>query len=521
MRAVAYCRYSTDNQQENSIMYQINAAQEFCKKHDMELLNIYSDEAQTGTNTNRDGLQRLLNDCDKGLFDAVIIYDQSRLSRSVVDWFSLRETLSQKRIQLFSCTETLSNDILDSSSFLSEGVHAIFNQVHVLETRKKTIAGVTSKAKRAEFCGGTPPLGYDIKDGHYVINEFEAAGIRVMFNMYAQGYSYTDIVIKLDEMGIKSKRGKKIGLNAVYYLLINERYTGVFIWNRYQVKQMRKRITRRDNPNIVRIENAIPPIISKDMWRKVCDRMQSNRKASNRTHREYLLSGLIECGYCGGSYYGFASKNRSSGEETYYYTCGSKRRTRTCTAKNIRADEIEPAIYYILKDKLFNQNLIEKTADTIIAMCNQHPEQSTEIKKEIASRKRAVDNLLRAIEKGLNAEAGYERIDTLQAEIKALELRLQKAEFTAGKIDRDKLIKKLKEDAKRIDGDFISRRSVIREYISKIIITNDAVDIQFVGDYLDNTGGATQKHVILQIHCSREELLSYPASFPNIQHISK
>ena len=44
MRAVAYCRYSTDNQQENSIMYQINAAQEFCKKHDMELLNIYSDE---------------------------------------------------------------------------------------------------------------------------------------------------------------------------------------------------------------------------------------------------------------------------------------------------------------------------------------------------------------------------------------------------------------------------------------------------------------------------------------------
>ena len=64
IKAVSYCRYSTDNQTENSIMYQMSAAEEYCKKHGMVLIDVYSDEAKTGTNTNREGLQRLIKDCD-------------------------------------------------------------------------------------------------------------------------------------------------------------------------------------------------------------------------------------------------------------------------------------------------------------------------------------------------------------------------------------------------------------------------------------------------------------------------
>ena len=54
IKAVSYCRYSTDNQTENSIMYQMAAAEEYCKKHGMVLIDVYSDEAKTGTNTNRE-----------------------------------------------------------------------------------------------------------------------------------------------------------------------------------------------------------------------------------------------------------------------------------------------------------------------------------------------------------------------------------------------------------------------------------------------------------------------------------
>ena len=88
----------------------------------------------------------------------------------------------------------------------------------------------------------------------------------------------------------------------------NERYVGTYYWNKYQYTVMRKRITRKENPEIVRIENAIPPIIDKETWTMVQEQLSKNKGASTRTKRQYLLSGLIKCGYCGGTYTGFASK---------------------------------------------------------------------------------------------------------------------------------------------------------------------------------------------------------------------
>ena len=98
--------------------------------------------------------------------------------------------------------------IFNSNAFLSEGIHALFAQNHVIETRRKTLDGVKSKAKQAGFCGGTPPLGYDIVNGEYVINEKEAPAIRKMFEMYALGKSY-DVLCRYFIEGYRSKRGTK------------------------------------------------------------------------------------------------------------------------------------------------------------------------------------------------------------------------------------------------------------------------------------------------------------------------
>ena len=65
-------------------MYQMAAAEEYCKKHGMVLIDVYSDEAKTGTNTNREGLQRLIKDCGYlKIRCLIIIYDQSRLSQNI------------------------------------------------------------------------------------------------------------------------------------------------------------------------------------------------------------------------------------------------------------------------------------------------------------------------------------------------------------------------------------------------------------------------------------------------------
>ena len=86
---------------------------------------------------------------------------------------------------------------------------------------QKNIGWCKVKSKASGFCGGTLPSGYDIVNGEYVINEKEAPAIRKMFEMYALGKSYDDIMQVLYREGYR-KRGNKISSNAIYYLLRNE-----------------------------------------------------------------------------------------------------------------------------------------------------------------------------------------------------------------------------------------------------------------------------------------------------------
>ena len=71
-------------------------------------------------------------------------------------------------ISVLSATQKL-GDIANGNDFLLELLSVGLGQREVLETRQKSIDGVAVKAKQGLFLGGTPPLGYDIKDGHYSI----------------------------------------------------------------------------------------------------------------------------------------------------------------------------------------------------------------------------------------------------------------------------------------------------------------------------------------------------------------
>ncbi len=75
---------------------------------------------------------------------------------------------------------------------------------------------------------------------------------------------------------------------------------------------------------------------------------------------------------------------------------------------------------------------------------------------------------MKAIERGLNTDAAFPRIDKLQLEIKTLQALLP----PAVRPEQSTVTNCLTEDAKRIDGDFKQRRAVIKQYVSKIIITD-------------------------------------------------
>ena len=206
MTAAEYMRYSTDRQTNNSIAYQQTKIREYCLSNNIEVVASYADEAETGTNTEgRKEFLKLLAAAKNKEFDAVVIYDISRGSRDVGDWFNFRKAMKRLNIQVIAVEDKL-GDILNPNDFLVELINVGIGQHTVLTSRQKSIDGVAVKAKEGAFLGGYAPLGYDIEGGQYIINEMDAATVRLIFDMYSKGESYRAILERI--AGQKGKRGK-------------------------------------------------------------------------------------------------------------------------------------------------------------------------------------------------------------------------------------------------------------------------------------------------------------------------
>ena len=104
LRAARYARYSTDRQTENSIEYQFDKIENYCQKNNICIVASYCDKAKSGTNTDRDGFREMIKSAMQHKFDCVIIYDISRGSRDVADWFNFRKQMSVLGIQVISAT---------------------------------------------------------------------------------------------------------------------------------------------------------------------------------------------------------------------------------------------------------------------------------------------------------------------------------------------------------------------------------------------------------------------------------
>ena len=298
MKAAEYARYSTGNQTENSIEYQLDAIRKYCAENGIAITATYIDRAESGTNTDREDFQRMLAAAKRKEFDAVVIYDISRGSRDVADWFNFRKDMMRLGIKVISATQQL-GDITNGSDFLVELLNVGMGQFEVLQSRQKSIAGVAVRAKEGVFLGGTAPLGYDIVNQQYVVNPVEAEAVKTIFRLYGEGESYSTILEAVK--GVTGKLGRPLGKNSLHSILTNERYIGVYTWNKKYNKNFRRWAGGGFNPKCVRIEDAIPAIIDETTWERVQRRMSDNkRNASNKAKRTYLLTGMIECEECGG-----------------------------------------------------------------------------------------------------------------------------------------------------------------------------------------------------------------------------
>ncbi len=279
------------------------------------------------------------------------------------------------------------------------------------------------------------------------------------------------------------KRGRPLGKNSLHSILKNERYIGIYTWNKKQVKYMGKWAGGIDNPNVVRIEDAVPRIIDNNTWERVQKRMSDNKhNASNTAKHKYLLAGLIECGKCGGTYTG-KTNTSSKGYTTRYYVCGNKYRTHTCNAQNINADELEVAVVAHLKD-YFSKGDFDVMADEIMKSYKESKGPKESIKRELAQVQRKIANGTKAILAGADFSELNDELAKLKVRKSELEELLSMSAETV--VTKEAIVEKLKKDAQLLQDGEIER--LIKTYITKIYAHNDEIIITG-GVNLNGCGG--------------------------------
>lgn len=428
-------RYSTDNQNPDTTAVQVKKCAEYCRQHQLAILDVFSDEAVSGMRQHRPEYDRMMAQYRAGAgADVVVIYDQSRMFRDMVEWFTFRRELQALGAKVVSVTQPLvGGDLLDPSVFINEGAMALFNQMHVLVTRQKVVEKMRFMAGQGKACGGTPPLGYDVDaDKRYVVNEFEAETVRLIFQMHAAGASYGAILDELARQGRTTKKGRPFGKNTLSAILHNEKYIGRLIYGTQPRAHGGAKRNSRCKPAETRmvIEDAVPRIIPQELWEEVQTRMHARKGEGGRysAKHEYLLTGKVFCGECGGAMVVTGCNQSKDGRQYRYYNCVNKRQTHTCTAKGIGVGTLEQKVAQAVKEQLGRPEAAAQIIRTAI-------EYRDEIKKGAAPKVSAIDGELRAVETKIgnlvDALAGGMNSETVTAKLAELEAR--KAQLAASK----------------------------------------------------------------------------------------
>lgn len=417
-KAVAYGRYSTDMQREESIDAQFRAIKNYCEQNNIELIKTYADEGISGTTDHRPQFQQMIADSELGIFDYVIVHKLDRFSRSKYDSAIYKRKLKQNKVTLLSVLENLNGSpesiILES---VLEGMSEYFSKNLSREVKK----GMKENALNCKFNGGTPPLGFDIDDDkNYVINTYEAEAIKIIFDMYTTNHSYGEIMNELNSLGYKTKASNKFTKNSFYEILNNEKYIGNYIYSQEDYNGFSRRRNyhkKKDRKDMIVIENGIPAIIDKDTWNKAQYRIENAKKIPRNPEggKFYILTGLIYCGECGSPMSGIQRKNKK-GKIYHYYKCNRNHRTRECNAKSVRADKIETQILDCFNDVIFSKFNKEKIIKSMIAFDKMNREDGNiaELEKELLKVNNQIDNLINALMDGIKATSVSDKIKDLE-----------------------------------------------------------------------------------------------------------
>lgn len=296
----------------------------------------YDDHGFSGGNTERPAFQRLMHDVDAGKVDTIAIYKLDRLSRSLVDFAQIVDSLQKRGVALVSVTQQFSTS--SSMGKLTLNILMSFAEFERQVISERTKDKVLATRRKGMWTGGRPVLGYDVVDSALVVNRAEAETVRTIVALYLELGGLVSTVAELERRGIKNKswtskggkhvRGRTFDKESLRNLLTNPIYTG------------------RIRAGTELVDGKHDAIVTQARFDEVARALRNNRRAPRHAIGKHgaLLTGLARCGRCGAA---LTHNTNVRGPRVYrYYTCATavKNGAAACPGSRAPAAELEAAV---------------------------------------------------------------------------------------------------------------------------------------------------------------------------------
>ena len=460
MKGVIYARYSSDNQREESIDGQVRECLAYTEKNGIQIIETYIDRAMTAKTDKRPDFQRMIKDSYKKGFDVVIVWKLDRFARNRFDSAKYKMILRQNEVRVLSATEAISSR---PEGILMESMLEGWAEYYSAELAEKVIRGQTENALKCKSNGGTLPFGYYV-DGeqHFQINLDTAPFVCVAFQMYDEGYTMKEIAADFKRRGVKNTRGTDFTINTISNMLSNRRYIGEYKY--------------RD----IVIPDGIPAIVDKDLFDRVQQQIEKNKKAPARykADADYILTTKLYCGNCKSFMVGESGTSRNS--TTYrYYKCITAKRKKGCDKKAVKKDWIEDIVINQIKKVIFDDDLIEAIAESVYQLQDQENTMVPLLRKQLAETEKSIENVLNAIEQGIITPSTKQRLEELEQRKQNLQIEIAKENIKKPVLTKEQILFWLHR-FRNIDTDNIKhRKRLVDSFVNSVVLYDDRIEFFF------------------------------------------
>ena len=339
-----------------------------------EVVDTYIDDGYTGTDSNRENFQRMLEDVKAKRVNCVIVRDPSRLSRNYLEAGMYMEQLF---VQLNVRFISLSLPALDSyknpeaMNSIAVPIQNVINDDFCRQTSQKIRGVFNMKRSRGEFIGAFAPYGYNksLDDKNSLVIDDEACEIvKKIFHWFVyEGMSKLGITKKLNELGIlnptayKHSKGLKFhcrtgtdndGLwssRTVNSILNNEVYIGNMVQGRQRIKSYKvHEAVQVPKEEWFIVENTHEAIIDKETYERAQELQKRDTRTAPTSKTLSLFAGMIKCADCG------KSMRKTSSKDKAYYVCRTHRdkSATACTKHSIREDILKEAVLIAIQQQI-------------------------------------------------------------------------------------------------------------------------------------------------------------------------